>query len=791
MSGKGCMKMLQLLRPLHLKPIKEWNFRPRLRVFSKIFLVLAVLLLFIALEGYLNLRNIDQMQAINRKVFMQSTGSQDVLLEAKQSITELRCDYALQLAGFSTYVSSSSLSGLANLDFSADVKQKLNEVDKLLVLPMTREHYEQIDQGLIRIELELDNMLSEAKTASLESMNLGNKYVVKTKKLTLLILLISSGVAAALGCLVAASISRPLKKTVRMIQEMTQGHLGMRLKIRAKDEIGVMAQSLDRFADDLQKVVIGTMQQIAAGDLTAEVLPQDGQDEIRPALQTTIESLRRLTSDAKMLSQAAVAGRFETRADTKRYDGDYRLIVEGINATLDTVVGGINYQNTEIARLAGNLQRLAIGDLNLDLAVASGDECVRLYQENFTRINQDLQAVRESFASVQGLAVQVAQGDISRLEEFYQLRGKRSENDQMIPAFIRMMETIREMAQEVDRLTQAATEGDLGVRGDVAKFAGFYRSIVAGINHTLDAMVAPLDETLQILDRMAGNDYTGTMSTGYQGAFNQLSRAVNGVQGTLNRTLREINLSAEQIAIGSKQVADGSEQVSEGATAQAASVEALSATIAEIAFRTKANAANANDANRMALSAKTMAGQGNGQMQGMLGAMAEIRESAEGISKIIKVIDEIAFQTNILALNAAIEAARAGQFGRGFAVVAEEVRNLAVRSAAAAKETAEMIENSIKKVKDGAGITEAVAAALVQIVDGVSQAAGLVGQIAAASAEQAMGINQVTQGINQVSRVVQANTATAEESAATCRELSGQADGLKRMVNQFRLQTAI
>jgi methyl-accepting chemotaxis protein len=794
------LKHLHLPRLPHLKPLKEWKFHLQLRVFHKILLILILLLVFIGLEGYLNLQNIDRMQAINQKVFLQSNVSLESLNEIKNGLVELERDYALKVAGIDTYILgidnlASSLSNLQikkqNTDATDQIgglAAKLDEVKELIALPVSKDHYEQIKQLLFQIELEINSLLNEAKTDSINAMSHGNQFVDNTKKVTLIILGLGCVIALGLGSLVAASISRPLKKTMRMIQEMTRGHLGMRLNIRRKDEIGLMAQSMDGFADDLQNIVIGTMQQIAAGNLTAVVEPLDDRDEIRPALRTTIEVLRRLAGDTKLLSQAAVEGRFETRAAVENYQGDYRLIVEGFNATLNTVVGGIDYQATEITRLASNLQRLAIGDLNLDLTVADGDECTAAYRDNFTKINKNLETLRASLETIQEMAVQVARGDVSQLEKFSRLQGERSEHDRLIPSFVQMMETIQDMAKEVNRLTQAATEGKLETRGDVAKFEGHYRAIVAGINQTLDTMGAPLEEALQILDRMADNDYTCTMSTAYHGAFQQLAEAVNRVQETLNRTLREINISAEQIAVGSKQVADGSEQVSQGATAQAGSVQELSATIMQIAAQTRENAGSADNANQVALTAKEMAEHGNQQMQAMLRAMAEIQESSEGIFKIIKVIDEIAFQTNMLALNAAIEAARAGQYGRGFAVVAEEVRSLAARSSDAAKETAEMIENSIKKVKDGTGITKTVATALTRIVEGVTQATGLVGKIALASEEQATGINQVTQGIDQVSRVVQANTATAEESAATCQELSGQAAALKEMVIQFQLK---
>jgi methyl-accepting chemotaxis protein len=227
--------------------------------------------------------------------------------------------------------------------------------------------------------------------------------------------------------------------------------------------------------------------------------------------------------------------------------------------------------------------------------------------------------------------------------------------------------------------------------------------------------------------------------------------------------------------------------LSQGSTEQASSIEEITASMTQVSAQTKQNAANANQANQLALAAKENAVEGNGQMQGMVKAMAEINDSSSNISKIIKVIDEIAFQTNILALNAAVEAARAGQHGKGFAVVAEEVRNLAARSANAAKETTEMIENSIRKVEAGTEIANNTASALNKIVDGVAKAAELVGDIASASNEQATGIAQINQAISQVAQVVQTNSATAEESAAASEELSSQAELLKNAVNRFRL----
>jgi methyl-accepting chemotaxis protein len=454
------------------------------------------------------------------------------------------------------------------------------------------------------------------------------------------IMLTLSAIGIALSIIVVmmltASITKPLRKGVLMMQELGRGHLSKRLNMERKDEIGFLAKAMDQFADYLQKNVIFNMQQISEGNIDIAPAITDDRDEIGPALK-------------------------------------------------------------------------------------------------------------------------------------------------------KMVETISNLVKEMEMLTRSATEGELDIRGNAETFNGAYQEIVAGVNKTLDAIMGPINEASAILEKVANKDLSDRIKGDYKGFYTDIKETINMAVENLDKALQQVAIGAEQVASASVQVSTGGQALSQGASEQASSLEEVSSSLQEMSSMTRQNAQNAREARGVSEQARESADKGVESMNRMSSAINKIKSSSDSTARIVRTIDEIAFQTNLLALNAAVEAARAGDAGRGFAVVAEEVRNLAMRSAEAAKNTAGLIEDAVKNSENGVNINAEVLKNFQDIAEKTNKVSHVVAEIAVASEQQDEGISQVTKAVEQLNQLTQQNAANAEESASAAEEMSSQSEEMRSMVAGFKL----
>jgi methyl-accepting chemotaxis protein len=571
----------------------------------------------------------------------------------------------------------------------------------------------------------------------------------------LLMALLATGVVIVVALWIANGIAQPISRAATMIQEMGKGRLTMRLRLNRQDEIGVMANAMDKFAGDLQSMLNGNLIRIAEGDLNIKVDYFDKEDEIAIAEDRIITSIRDLVDEINSLTQAGVEGNLSARGNPDRFKGAFAQVIVGVNNTLDAVIGPLNIAAEYVGRISKG-----------DIPPKITDE----FCGDFNGIKNNLN---------------------------------------------RCIDELNGLVDDLNVLIHAAVEGDLSVRDDTSTNQGVFRQIMEGINAMLDALVAPIESTKRVLAQVARGDLTIRTNGRFNGDFAILQNSIQTMVGGLKELAQQTQQGTVSMTSAAAQILTSSTQMASTTREQASAVNQVTSTVKEIKASAEQVAQRAQSVAEQASRAAAATQKGKGAVAAAIGGMDDIRTKVEAIAEnilalseqtqqigeIIDTVTDIAGQSNILALNAAIEAAQAGEAGKGFRVVADEVRSLAEQSRQAASQVKVILgdiqkatnqavmatEQGTKGVQVGSEQVNRTAQTFQELAQVVQVSAQAAQQIVSGVEQQTIGLDQIVVGMNDINQAAQQSAAGSQQSQKAAQDLNDLAGQLKQVVAQYRM----